>query len=409
MSTSQPTRPRVAALTALATAVAVVLPAGAVAAAPARPAEPAPVTRSQLQHEAERILRDAGYVGISVQVRDGRRRLHAAAGTADLATGRPVRHAAPFRAASLTKAFVATVVLQLAAEKRLSLDDTVERWLPGVVTGNGNDGSRVTVRHLLQHTSGIHDYAPAEDTGSSAEAFERTRFDHHDPAELVAGAMRHRPDFPPADPNDPAPDWNYSNPGYAVLGMIIERVTGAPWDRQVRDRLARPLGLEHTYAPGDDPRMPRGSAHTYHRFPGSGPWVDTTVRNMSWAGPAGALVTDEKDVDRFLSALHGGRLLPAAQLDQMRRTVPASAEFQEDFPGLHYGLGAMRQPLSCGGYRWGHGGDLEGQTVRTAVSQDGRRSVVLNATGRKGDPAWFARAEKVLQGLLDHAMCAPVR
>ncbi|MFD9903381.1 serine hydrolase domain-containing protein [Streptomyces sp. NPDC059063] len=408
MTTPKPARLRLAAATALAATAAAVLPAASATAAPTPVPKPAPLTQKQLQHEAERILKKAGYVGVSVQVRDGRRRLHAAAGEAELGTGRPVRHAAPFRAASLTKSFVATVVLQLVAEKQLSLDDTVDRWLPGVVDGNGNDGSRITVRHLLQHTSGIYNYDLTEDTGAGADDFERTRFDHHDPSELVTGAMRHKPDFPPADPGDPAPRWNYSNPGYVVAGMIVEKVTGKTWDEQVRDRIARPLGLKHTYAPGDDPRVPGAYAHAYHQFPGSRRWVDTSVRNMSWAGPAGALITDENDADRFLTALYTGRLLPAAQLKEMRRTVPAK-DFQDIFPGLHYGLGAMRQPLSCGGYRWGHGGDLEGQTVRTAVSADGRRSVVLNATGKKADEAWLTNAEKALQGLVDRAMCAPSR
>lgn len=130
---------------------------------------------------------------------------------------------------------------------------------------------------------------------------------------------------------------------------------------------------------------------------------------MSWASAAGELITGERDLDRFLTALQRGRLLPPAQMAELRKTVPAGAEFQAVFPGLHYGLGVMRQPLSCGGYRWGHGGDLEGQTVRTAVSENGQRSVVVNSTGKRADDESLFAAEKAVQALLDRAICGGER
>lgn len=361
----------------------------------------------ELQRQLDEAVRKAGYVGASVQLRDGRHRVHAVAGERKLGTGLPVDHRAEFRAASVTKTFVATVVLQLVAEGRLSLDDTVEKWLPGVVDGNGNDGSRITLRHLLQHTSGVYNYDFREDTGDTAADFERTKLDHHDPAESVAAAMKHKPDFPPADPGDPEPDWNYSNPGYMLAEMIVEKATGRTWAEELRDRVVRPLDLRQTYVPGDNPRLRGAYTHAYNRFPGSADWTDTSVRNMSWAGAAGAVVSSERDLDRFLTALQRGRLLPPAQQAEMRRTVPVSEDFQVPFPDLEYGLGLMRQPLSCGGYRWGHGGDLEGQTVRTAVSGDGRRSVVINVTGKKEDDEWLLTAERALHQLLDRTLCGP--
>ncbi|MEU0693653.1 serine hydrolase domain-containing protein [Streptomyces niveus] len=415
MSTQSKTsrRPRLPVVTALVTAAVCAVSLGVSAGpAPAHGGGPGgrdsagdPLSQRQLQREVDRTLKKAGYIAVSVQVRDGQRRTYAVGGEAELGTGRPVSHAAGFRAASVTKTFVSTVVLQLVAEGRLSLDDTVEEWLPGLVTGNGNDGSRITVRHLLQHTSGLYNYDFTEDTGNTAADFERTRFDHYEPEEAVAGALKHKPDFEPADPNDPDPDWNYSNTGYIVAGMIIEKVTGRSWDREVRDRIVRPLGLTQTYAPGDDPGLKGPYTHSYQQFPGSTGWTDTSIRNVSWATAAGELITGERDLDRFLTALQRGRLLPPAQMAELRRTVPAGADFQQIFPGLHYGLGVMRQPLSCGGYRWGHGGDLEGQTVRTAVSADGQRTVVLNATGKKADDESLFRAEGAVQALLDRAIC----
>jgi D-alanyl-D-alanine carboxypeptidase len=364
------------------------------------------LTRQQFQHEVEQTLEDAGYVGLSVVVRDGDRRIRARAGEARLDTGRPVPFAASLRAGSATKPFVATVVLQLVAEGRLSLDDTVEHWLPGVVSGNGNDGSRITIRHLLQHTSGIPNYDHTDDTAAD---FERTRFDHVRPEEMVAGAMQSPPDFPPADPADPEPDWGYSNPNYLVAGLIIQQVTGRSWADEVDARIIRPLGLTGTYEPGDDPRLPRPHAHTYMRFPGSDSWTDTTVRNMTWADAAGALVTTERDLDRFFTALLDGRLLPPEQLAEMRDTVPVGEDYEMAFPGLRYGLGLMQEPLTCGGYRWGHGGDLAGATVRDGVTEDGQRSVVVTASGKTDDDEQLLRAEEAVRQLVDTALCRGVQ
>ncbi|MFC8826554.1 serine hydrolase domain-containing protein [Streptomyces sp. NPDC057137] len=406
-------RPRLPVVTALVTAAVCAVSLGVSAGpAPARGTDGGDrasageaLSQKQLQREVNSTLKKAGYIGISVQVRDGQRRTYAVAGEAELGTGRPVSHEANFRAASITKTFVSTVVLQLVAEGRLSLDDTVEKWLPGVVAGNGNDGSRITLRHLLQHTSGVYNYDFTEDTGDTAADFERTRFDHHDPEEAVAGAMKHQPDFEPADPNDPKPEWSYSNTGYMLAGMIIEKATGKSWDTEVRDRIVRPLGLTQTYAPGDDPSLKGPYTHTYQQLPGSTAMTDTTIRNVSWASAAGELVSGERDLDKFLTALQRGRLLPPAEMAELRKVVPAGEDFQVVFPGLHYGLGVMRQPLSCGGFRWGHGGDLEGQTIRTAVSEDGQRSVVINASGKKSDDEWLLGAEKAVQALLDRAIC----
>ncbi|MFI8988156.1 serine hydrolase domain-containing protein [Streptomyces antimycoticus] len=400
---------------------AAAVPAAAITSAPGAPAAPeAPVahgsdspdhrlTEDELRREVARTLEDAGFIGLTVEVRDGHRQIHARAGEAELNTGRPVPFGAHYRAASVTKSFVATVVLQLVAEGRLSLSDPVDKWLPGVVSGNGNDGRRITVRNLLQHTSGIHNYDYSDDTGDSAADFDRTRFDHVSPEQVVAGAMKHRPDFPPAPADDPEPDWNYSNPGYVLAGMIIQKVTGRAWPEEVRDRIIRPLGLTGTYEPGDDPRLKAPYAHTYQRFPGSGTWTDTTLRNVSWGGAAGSLISTDRDLDRFFTALLGGRLLPPAQLAEMRRTVPVGPNFEVAFPHAQYGLGMMRQPLSCGGYRWGHGGDLEGATVRTGFTEGGRRSVTISSSGKTDDDEQLLRAEAALQSLTDRVLCDGVR
>nr|BFE77775.1 hypothetical protein GCM10020093_003760 [Planobispora longispora] len=133
----------------------------------------------------------------------------------------------------MTKTFVATVVLQLAEEGTLSLDDTVERWLPGVVKGNGNDGGAITIRHLLQHTSGIPEAYPSF---ASLEDYLKHRYDPFTAEQIVAEAVKRKPGFAPGK------DWMYSNTGYLLISMIIEKATGNPWHVEVRDRVSRPSG-----------------------------------------------------------------------------------------------------------------------------------------------------------------------
>lgn len=196
---------------------------------------------------------------------DGRQSV-ATSGTADLNTGRPVSSDGYFRMASTAKTLVATVVLQLEAENRLSLDDTVDHWLPGVVHGNGNDGSRITIRQLLQHTSGIHDDLPGYTT---PEEYYQQRYDVYTPEQLVARAMAHAPDFPPGE------GWAYSNTGYILLDMIIQKATGQPAYQEIEDRILRPLSLNQTRWGGTSATLPQPHAKAYQLF-GPDSVVDVT-------------------------------------------------------------------------------------------------------------------------------------
>jgi D-alanyl-D-alanine carboxypeptidase len=353
--------------------------------------------RIRLRHDAETITA-LGVTGVQARLvtPDGRN-LTVTGGVADLTTRRPVPPNGHFRIASVTKTFVATVILRLAGDGRISLDDTVERWLPGVVGGNGNDGHAITIRQLLQHTSGIHDDYPDY---TSAEDFYRHRYDTYTPEQIVARAMRHRPDF------QPGKDWRYSNTGYALLGMIIQRVTGHPWHEEVRARIVRPLGLEHTFWPGTSPTLPEPHARSYQRFEPGGPLVDVTEQaGLVDNGEAG-LVSTTADLDRFFSALLGGRLLPPAQLAQMKRTIPVGAEFEPLMPGARDGLGLFSRPLSCGGTYWGHEGGDSGWITATGVTSDGRRSVTVSLSGANAESAdHVLRVEQAESRLVDDALC----
>ncbi|MFE0250268.1 serine hydrolase domain-containing protein [Streptomyces sp. NPDC059010] len=328
----------------------------------------------------------------------GRRR-SATAGVADTATGEAVRPGDRFRIASASKTFVATVVLQLAGEGRLSLDDTVEDWLPGVVSGNGNDGSGITVRQLLQHTSGLHNYTADLPVLGTVAGFKADRYRTWTAEELIARAMRHRPDFAPGT------KWSYSNTGYIVVGMIIKKATGTSWQQEVTRRIIRPLHLRDTLAPTTQPHIPGRHLHGYSHFEGSGPTIDVTEFNPSAAGAAGAMISTAADLTRFYQALLGGRLLRPAQLTAMKTTV-RTPPLDYVWPGASYGLGLMRIPLSCDGSYYSHPGDIPGYTTRNGVSADGRRVVVLATTG---DGAADLSTEHAQNKLIDGELCAPGR
>ncbi|WP_249998056.1 serine hydrolase domain-containing protein [Actinoplanes sp. M2I2] len=370
------------------------VPAGAVPAG-AAPAGAAP-PRSELQTALD-DLRALGITGAQGEISAGRRDVVARSGVADRRTGRPMPLDGRFRIGSNTKTFVAVVVLQLVGEGRLSLDDTVERRLPGVVSGNGNDGRRITVRQLLQHTSGLFNYTNDLAALGSAESYQAHRFDHYEPADLVAIAMKHEPGFAPGA------RWEYSNTNYILAGMIIERVTGHSWSSEVRSRILRPLGLNDTSYPQDRSTLPRPHARSYQQFVPGGPLLDVTEFNPTAAGAAGGMVSTTADLTRFWRAVQRGELLRPAQAAQMHRTVLADG-MQDIVPGIRYGLGIFQVPNDCGGF-WGHPGDVVGTSTFNGVSRAGDRAVVLYRTTGLADPAPSAAVDNRILRLVTDVLC----
>ncbi|MEW2497819.1 serine hydrolase domain-containing protein [Streptomyces nodosus] len=257
-----------------------------------------------------------------------------------------------FRAGSITKTFVATVVLQLEAEHRLSLSDSVEDHLPGLVRGAGNDGRALTLRALLTHTSGLADYAA--DTGGVVPLT---------PLQAVRIALTH----PPAARGR----FSYSNTNYIVLGMVIQQVTGRSYAVEVERRIITPLRLTDTSFPGARTTLPRPHGHAY-----AADGSDVTELDPRVAGASGELVTTLADLDRFYAALLSGELLPPRRLREMLDTRTAH--------GM-YGMGLFPERLPCGTTVWGHDGRIPGSHVRTAATVDGRRVLTfrVNTDGFK--------------------------
>ncbi|MFF2659714.1 serine hydrolase domain-containing protein [Kitasatospora sp. NPDC058032] len=346
-------RRRAAAVTAV-TAAAV---AGAVAAGVLAPtaafAGPRPDT---VQQRLDALVKQDGVPAAlaTVKGRDGRTRTYTA-GVGNAATKAKVPVDGQIRAGSNTKAFTAVVVLQLVAEGKVDLDAAVDTYLPGLVRGDGFDGRTITVRQLLQHTSGLPDYLDKEVILNAPRRY-------YEPRELLDAALAQKARFAPGA------QWEYSNTNYLLAGLIIQKVTGRPFGEEVTTRVIDRIGLRHTYVPvpGD---MTIHEAHPqgYQRA-ADGSLRDYTELDPSWGWAAGAVVSTNTDITRFYGALLEGRLLPAAQLAQMRTTVPAEAAGT----AVRYGLGLVSRPLSCGGTAWGHGGTIPGYYTAGGTTDDGR-------------------------------------
>ncbi|WP_406215993.1 serine hydrolase domain-containing protein [Streptomyces canus] len=329
-----------------------------------------------------------GVPGVTLTAKDGGSTWSTTAGVGNLKTQAPRSADDRYRVGSITKTFVSTVLLQLEAEGRLSLDDSVEKWLPGVVDGNGHDGSRITVRQLLNHTSGIFNYTADETFGRTyflKDGFFEHRYDTNTPEQLVAVAMAHQPDFAPGT------SWNYSNTNYVVAGMVIQQVTGRSYGEEIRHRIIDPLHLTATSVPGTRVTVPQPSSRAYSKLAqtATGPTYDVTRLNPSLASSAGEMISDSVDLDRFYAALLKGRLLPPKQLKEMKSTVAV-----EGIPNAGYGLGLMDRKLSCGVHVWGHDGGIHGSSSVAVTTADGRHSVAFNFNGDwSGDTDAVVEAE----------------
>lgn len=349
--------------------------------AAANPRQPDP-----LQRQVDAI-HATGAVGVAAEVTSPWTRDRARAGTAERGTGKPMPRNGRFRIGSATKTFTATVVLQLVGEGRMSLEDTVERWLPGAVRGDGVDGRRITVRQLLRHTSGVPDVLPEIAALNDAAGYRSERLRTYGPEELVELALR-SPQGVSADS-----EWSYSNTNYILAAMIIRQVTGRSWGREVTDRIIRPLGLSGTSTPGTSPYVAGPHARAYAFGAGTGDGIDVTVLNPSMAIGSGSVISTTHDLNRFYAALLGGRLLDPAELDEMTATVSAPGL------GVRYGLGLGEITLTCGGSYFGHPGELLGYRSWGGVTKDGSRTAVVYATS--GGPY----TQQAMRTLVDQQLC----
>ncbi|MFI5784008.1 serine hydrolase domain-containing protein [Nocardia sp. NPDC051570] len=363
-------------------------------------AAPVGADRVVLQQEMNDMVA-AGAVGVQLRVHDEHGEWTGSAGVAELGGSQGVPVDGRFRVGSITKTFVATVLLQLVGEGRVGLDDPVNRYLPQF----GVD-PRITIRMLLQHTSGLFNYTGEQDPdgtvepgmfpSSGKEAVDAFHRDYQ-PDELVRFALSKSARFAPGT------QWSYSNTNYILAGLLIEKITGTPYALQVYGRIVVPLGLWGTTVPGHSTAILGPHAHGYTAYADAGAVkaVDITDLNPSAAYAAGEIVSTTQDLDTFISALFGGRLLSPALLAEMRtwRAVTSTTG---------YGLALAHAVASPNCEYEGHDGGIPGYLSEMYSTADGSRRVEMSVTQGPGllDDAAAKKLATAMEKVVGMTMCA---
>ncbi|MEU0511541.1 serine hydrolase domain-containing protein [Amycolatopsis sp. NPDC006125] len=371
------------------TALAVTLLAGAAAPGVAAAQQDRPALQEAIQGFV-----DAGFAGMQARVHDQRGEWVGTAGVRKLGESAKPPANGRFRIGSNTKTFVATVVLQLVAEGKVGLDSPAADYLPRF----GLD-RRITVRMLLQHTSGVFNHTGDYYDGtvlpglpSTGQEWVDNRFHTYQPEELVRFALSKPALFAPGT------DWNYSNTGYTLAALLIEQVTGHSYAEEMQRRILRPLGLRDTMVPGARTGIPGPHAHAYYRYQDAGQWktVDVTRQNPSLIFGAGDMISTTRDLQTFFSALMSGKLLPAPLLAEMRTPHPKSG----------YGLGLYVEQTTCGVPVLRHNGSTIGYGALMYSTPDGSKTLTASITLGDADVDVAVEYPKALDKLLGEVFCA---
>lgn len=308
----------------------------------------------QLERLTDKVV-EAGAPGAVLTRRTGDDTTGAASGLANVRTERPADPDDRYRIGSNTKTMVAVIVLQLVEEGQLGLDDSVAKLLSDL----GLD-ERITVRHLLQHTSGFHQRTML---GEGEYTYDKTRYRYFAPEELVGIALTN-----PQPRPKPGTNHEYSNTNYILAGMVIEKLTGAPVEVALQRRIFSPLRLRDTSFERVNPIIFGSHLRGYLPQGEGQPLHDTTTYSFSWAWTAGAAVSTGEDQTRFMRALFDGELLSKRMLAEM-------TDVNDD----GYGLGLVRVAVPCveGGYAYGHNGIVFGYTSWMLSTPDGGRQAAV--------------------------------
>ncbi|MFE7566534.1 serine hydrolase domain-containing protein [Streptomyces sp. NPDC057539] len=348
--------------------------------------------RPELQKAIQEIV-DSGFAGVQLRVHDERGQWVGSAGVSELGGAAKPATNGHFRIGSITKTFTAALVLRLVAEGRIGLDTPADDYLPEF----GLD-RRITVRMLLQHTSGLFSFTgevyedgtvvPGGVPGVGKEWMDN-QFRTYRPEELVRPALAKPARF------EPGTDWNYSNTNYVLARLLIEQATDRSYAEEMRRLILGPLGLTGTVVPDASPEIPEPHAHGYYGYEDAGQWkvADTTRFNPSWISAAGDMISTSQDLHTFFSALMSGKLLPS----------PLLAEMRTPHPKMGYGLGVFVEELDGGGTILQHNGGFWGWAALMYSTPDGRKTLTGSVTSGEAKldwPALVGAFEKVKQRLV---------
>ena len=357
--------------------------------APAAPASEAVTADATLDQALTRLVQHPdGPPGIAALVQRGDRAVLHRAGAADLADGAPIQAFDSMRLASVAKAFSGAVALSLAADSTLSLGDTVGKWLPSLPRA----WSKVTLRELLNHTSGIPDFSQ---TQAFSNALMKSPLKAPPPRVLLTYAGTGR-NFAPGS------KYKYSNSDNIVVGLMVEAATGNSYESELRERVFVPLGLKNTSLPRGA-GMPAPFVHGYAPAPPQAPEDVTHLFAAGWAWASGGMVSTPDDANAFIRAYARGATTSLSIRRMQFEFRPGGSE--PPGPGQNSaGLAIFRYQTRCGTV-YGHTGNTPGYTQFIAASKNGRRSVVVSVNSQitpTSNPERFSE----LRQIFTLAVCA---
>lgn len=334
----------------------------------------------------------AGMPGVFAEVRDSAQVWRGAAGVADVITGRPVTADLRHRVGSITKTFTAAAVLQQVDSGQIGLDSPIGRYLPRLVPGQRGDA--ITIRMLLNHTSGLAEYLPYAYPSLKAfpvlanttpHSLDDNRFTRFAPTELIEmGVTAPAVGVPGGTPG------MYSNTNYLLLGELLEQITGSTADTYITENVIERAGLPDTELPAE-PHVNGQHSQIYEAWFGMiDPPRDYSVYDMSWVGPAASLISTVADLNRFFGMLLAGEIVSQSSVAQMQRTIPV---ISQEGKIIDYGLGLHPMETAGQGTFWGHGGTVWGAGAITMTRADGKRQMSVavnlqrwNRLGSSGKP-----------------------
>ncbi|WP_020520213.1 serine hydrolase domain-containing protein [Catelliglobosispora koreensis] len=360
--------------------------------------------RPELQQAIQEIV-ESGFTGVQLRVSDQQSEWTGSAGVRKLDAAAKPQTNGRFRVGSVTKTFTAALMLDLVADGKVGLDTSAASYLPEF-----NLDPRITVRMLLQHTSGVFNHTGQYNPDGtinpgipwSGKEWVDNRFHTYQPEELVRLSLSKPLNF------EPGTNWAYANTNYVLARLVIEKATGNSYAEEMRRRILRPLGLKGTIVPGTSPEIPGPHAHAYYEYEEASELktVDITRQNPSWVSSGGDMISTTKDLQTFISALMSGKLLPASQMAKMLTPHPMYG----------YGLGLFVQdgstpspfPLpSCGAALVTHNGGVQGFATLMYSTPDGSKTLTASLT-YVDDPAMSKQAAgyQAMQTLINKVFCA---
>src|SRR5687767_1667692 len=258
-----------------------------------------PLDKAKLDQFFDRLAQKNKAMGSLTIAKDGNVIYARAIGYSQINPKKPLTAASRFRIGSITKMFTTTMIFQLIEEGKLKLSDTLDKFLPQIP-----NAQKITIAQILQHRSGIPNVRRERDARVKVSTIPMGK------DEMLALLVKGTPDF------EPGTRHQYSNSGYWVLGLILEKVTGKPYERALEERVTSKIGLKDTYLTTGNIDVNKNEALTYIHF--GGDWKPVSETHPTILFSAGAIVSTPGDMVKFIHALFEGKLVSKESLDQMK-------------------------------------------------------------------------------------------